>query len=217
MSSALDDLLAQYESSGSAPATNTLPAIANQKIPDQQTSDTPTAKILDYVSNNLGKLSTREIPGTEGGNLGCAAAVCKVFKNATGEELTPGGTLSTGEEWNHLSKDPRFQMLPVHQAQPGDIIVTATGANTRHGHTGYVLDNGDIASNSSATGKLERNYTLDSWMNRVAPRNPQQTAVFRYVGNQQPMNPMDALLKQYGVQGTNAMALPALSGLVTQQ
>ena len=101
-------------------------------------------------------------------------------------------------------------MLPVQEAKPGDIIVTATGENTRHGHTGYVLDNGEIASNSSQSGKLEKNYTLDSWMYEVAPRNINQTAVFRYVGKQNDI--FDSLIQKY-----NQPESPSLNASVNSQ
>jgi hypothetical protein len=138
-----------------------------------------TAKI------NIGRLSTAKTPGTQGGNLGCADAICRTYEQATGEELVKGGTLSTSEMVGKLANDPRFQSVSVNQAQPGDIIVTPRGKKA--GHTGIVLEGGAIASNSSkglnggSPGTFVQNYTINSWMNSVAPRNPGKTQVFRRI------------------------------------
>jgi hypothetical protein len=134
---------------------------------------------------NIGRLSTAKTPGTQGGNLGCADAICRTYEQATGEELVKGGTLSTSEMVGKLANDPRFQSVSVNQTQPGDIIVTPRGKKA--GHTGIVLEGGAIASNSSkgfkggSPGTFVQNYTIDSWMNSVAPRNPGKTQVFRRI------------------------------------
>jgi type VI secretion system secreted protein VgrG len=132
--------------------------------------------------------STANIPGTDGGNLGCAAAVSKIFKDATGENILPGRpvVLGTGDLASGLAKDPRFQAVPIDKAKPGDIIVTPRG--TRAGHTGVVGKDGHIISNSSSgyhgskPGTIQDNYTVDKWQSSVSPRNPGKTVVYRYVG-----------------------------------
>jgi hypothetical protein len=141
--------------------------------------------IAQTAKMNIGRLSTAKTPGTQGGNLGCADAICRTYKQATGEELVKGGTLSTSEMVGKLANDPRFQSVSINQAQPGDIIVTPRGK--RAGHTGIVLEGGAIASNSSkgfnggSPGTFVQNYTIDSWMNSVAQRNPGKTKVFRRI------------------------------------
>ncbi len=141
--------------------------------------------IAQMAKMNIGRLSTAKTLGTQGGNLGCADAICRTYEQATGEELVKGGTLSTSEMVSKLANDPRFQSVSVNQARPGDIIVTPRGKKA--GHTGIVLDDGAIASNSSkgfkgkSPGTFVQNYTIDSWMNSVAPRNPGKTQVFRRI------------------------------------
>ena len=141
--------------------------------------------IAQAAKMNIGRLSTAKTPGTQGGNLGCADAICRTYEQATGEELVKGGTLSTSEMVGKLTNDPRFQSVPVSQAQAGDIIVTPRGKKA--GHTGIFVSDNEIASNSSKgfngrkPGTFEQNYSKGSWMNSVAPRNPGKTQVFRRI------------------------------------
>ena len=143
--------------------------------------------IAQTAKMNIGRLSTAKTPGTQGGGLGCADAVCKIYNQATGEELVKGGTLSTSKMIESLSSDPRFQSVPVSQAQAGDIIVTPRGKKA--GHTGIFVSDNEIASNSSKgfnggrPGTFEQNYSKGSWMNSVATRNPKNTQVFRRIGD----------------------------------
>jgi len=141
--------------------------------------------IAQTAKMNIGRLSTAKTPGTQGGGLGCADAVCKIYNQATGEELVKGGTLSTSKMIESLSSDPRFQSVPVNQAQAGDIIVTPRGKKA--GHTGIFVSDNEIASNSSKgfnggkPGTFKQNYSKGSWMNSVATRNPGSTQVFRRI------------------------------------
>jgi len=133
--------------------------------------------------------STAGIKGTEGGNMGCAAATSMMFKQATGQDILPGRdiVLGTGDLYHGLSNDSRFVRVPFSQAGAGDIVVTARNGGVA-GHTGIVGNNGQIISNSSsgfngsAKGTIQNNYTVDKWQTKVMPRNPNQTGVFRYVG-----------------------------------
>lgn len=133
-------------------------------------------------------LSTADIPGTQGGNVGCAAGVSLMFNKATGQDIIPGRkiVLGTSELYSHMSTSKDYVSVPANQAQPGDIIVTASGS--KPGHTGIVTDGGRIISNSSSgfkgseRGTIQNNYSLDSWNTSITPRNPRQTGIFRYVG-----------------------------------
>ena len=176
----------------------------------------------DLIANaarlNIGKLSTAKTPGTQGGNVGCADAICRTFKQATGEELVPGGTLSTREMATTLENDQRFVKVPLGQAQKGDIVLTPRKGN-KAGHTGIVLDGGAIASNSSkgfagkAPGTFVQNYTIDSWKRSVAPRNPSETAAYRYVGSQG----IDNALSMGGDMTQQAMGTPQQQAMLSQQ
>jgi hypothetical protein len=158
-----------------------------QELPPTSQVGGISDSIAQTAKMNIGRLSTAKTPGTQGGGLGCADAVCKIYNQATGEELVKGGTLSTSKMIKSLSSDPRFQSVPVSQAQAGDIIVTPRGK--RAGHTGIFVSDNEIASNSSKgfrggqRGTLSQNYSKGSWMSSVDTRNPGSTQVFRRVGD----------------------------------
>jgi hypothetical protein len=158
-----------------------------QELPPTSQVGGISDSIAQTAKMNIGRLSTAKTPGTQGGGLGCADAVCKIYNQATGEELVKGGTLSTSKMIESLSSDPRFQSVPVSQAQAGDIIVTPRGKKA--GHTGIFVSDNEIASNSSKgfngakPGTFKQNYSKASWMNSVATRNPGSTQVFRRVGD----------------------------------
>jgi len=179
-----EQYLARY---GRTSNPNTAGNSPNQQGADPGSLPPGNGSLADSAYNMIGT-STANIDGTDGGNLGCAAAVSMMFKNATGQNILPGQetVLGTGELYSGLSNDPRFVKVSLSQAQPGDIVVTARGSKA--GHTGIVGNNGEIISNSSsgfnggAKGTIQNNYTIAKWQSSIAPRNPSQTAAFRYVG-----------------------------------
>jgi hypothetical protein len=129
------------------------------------------------------------------GGLGCVAALSLMFYRATGYPIIPGKPiiqLGTATLWDHLSSDKKnWQMIRDWKtsSKPGDVILTATNPGHGHGHTGIIVDNGKIISNSSNgmppssdnTGQIEMNYKLSTWKN-IEKNNPQKTAAFRYIG-----------------------------------
>lgn len=153
----------------------------------------PLGNIVNSAYANL-NVSTRKIPGTMGGNLGCAAAVSIIFYRATGYAIAGSGalTLGTGNMYSHMEKESsksdgvweKITNWKV-ESKPGDIIITARGIKA--GHVGVVVEGNNIISNSSGgfkgdkKGQIEMNYNLNTW-NSVAQRNPQKTAAFRYKG-----------------------------------
>jgi hypothetical protein len=159
----------------------------------QQPSKGPIGNIVNSAYANL-NVSTRKIPGTAGGNLGCAAAVSIIFYRATGYAIAGNGaiTLGTSSLWKYMEDESKksdgvWKKISnwKTESQPGDIIVTSRAIKA--GHTGVVVDGGNIISNSSGSfkgdkkGQIELNYSLNTWES-VASRNPAQTASFRYVG-----------------------------------
>jgi hypothetical protein len=165
----------------------------NDSAEIQQPSSGPIGNIVNSAYANL-NVSTRKIPGTKGGNLGCAAGVSIIFYRATGYAIAGSGavTLGTGSLWSHMESESKksngvWRKITnwKTESQPGDIILTARGSKA--GHVGVVVDGGNIISNSSGgfkgdkKGQIEMNYNLNSW-DSVANRNPAQTASFRYVG-----------------------------------
>ena len=153
----------------------------------------PIGNISNSAYANL-NVPTRKIPGTNNGNLGCAAAVSLIFYRATGYAIAGSGaiTLGTGSLWSYMSKESEksggvWKKITDWQtgSLPGDIILTARGGKA--GHVGVVVNGGKVISNSSGgfsgdkKGQIEMNYNVNSWSS-VAARNPSQTAAFRYVG-----------------------------------
>lgn len=161
--------------------------------PLQQPIKGPIGNIVNSAYANL-NVSTRRIPGTGGGNLGCAAAASIIFYRATGYAIAGTGaiTLGTSSMWAHLDKESKnpsgvWEKITNWKtdSKPGDIILTSRGGQA--GHVGVVVEGGNIISNSSGgfngdkRGQVEMNYNLNSW-DSVARRNPQYTASFRYKG-----------------------------------
>lgn len=155
----------------------------------EQPLDGPIRDISKSAYANV-NVPTRQVPRTDNGNLGCAAAVSVIFYRATGYTIIPNKKieLSTGAMWDYLdSASDRFQKITNWSSdyKPGDIIITKRGS--RPGHVGVVVEGGKIMSNSSGgfqgdrKGQIELNYTISSW-NSVARRNPTKTAIFRYIG-----------------------------------
>jgi len=156
-------------------------------------SSGPIGNIVNSAYANL-NVSTRKIPGTMAGNLGCAAAVSVIFYRATGYAIAGSGaiTLGTGHMYSHMEKESskpdgvweKIANWKV-ESKPGDIIITARGGKA--GHVGVVVEGNNIISNSSGgfkgdkKGQIEMNYNINTW-NSVAERNPQKTASFRYKG-----------------------------------
>ena len=103
--------------------------------------------------------------------VACANVVTGIFElvddsifGAQGREDRINGTYTLSDV---LSRHPRFRKLSA--PQPGCVILSPTGKGKAGtvGHVGFVDVNGkSILSNSSYTGRFERNYTLDSWHKR---------------------------------------------------
>jgi hypothetical protein len=152
----------------------------------------PIGSIHKSALANL-NVPTRGIPRTDNGNLGCAAAVSIIFYRATGLPIRKSRNreieLGTSSLWKEFTKSNKGEWTMItdwkNGYKPGDIILTSRGEKA--GHIGVVVNNGKIISNSSGgfdgdkKGQIEMNYTIAGW-NKVAKRNPTQTALFRYTG-----------------------------------
>jgi len=181
-----------YEDDSFSPSSSLpIPSYDPEAFKDSYQNIPPGNGKISQSAENMTGVSTAGIPGTDGGNLGCAAAVSMMFQNATGQQLVSGKdyVLSTKELYSSLNNDPRFVRVAWGDARPDDIVVTAQNSRTgKAGHTGIVTANNRIISNSSggfngsAPGTIQNNYSLDSW-STVAARNPNETGVFRYVGS----------------------------------
>ena len=122
----------------------------------------------------INTLCTSNVPGTGGGNYGCAYAVNAIVQKATGAPV--GGGLSTTDMYQALQQHARAAAgkgcfaTAVSQAaaSPGTIIISPTttiGGSLVHGHVGICMTDGctKIASNSSSAGCFKQNFTLESW------------------------------------------------------
>ena len=154
----------------------------------------PYGNIVAAAKASL-NFSTRNIPGTNDGSVGCAAAASVIFRRATGLNLAPPTKieLSTITVYDKLSRDTTNwrKRTDWRQAQPGDIICTKRKAKA--GHVGVVSDTKSadgsftVISNSSSgfrgssRGSIQPNYTVKKWQ-EIASRNPTETAAFEYIG-----------------------------------
>lgn len=97
--------------------------------------------------------------------VGCAESMTEILKTIF---PTFKGSLSTLALKNILDKDSRF--IKVLSPSENTIILCATteshSKTVRNGHVGVIGKDGNIISNSSATGTMEYNYTLQSWKER---------------------------------------------------
>ena len=148
-------------------------------------------------------VSTRGITNTQGGGLGCAAAVSIIFYRATGISIMKNRKnpieLGTASLWIDFTSDlfspknpsGRWELIKnwKNDSKPGDIILTSKGAQA--GHVGVVVQSPEgykIISNSSKgfegdkKGQIELNYSSVASWESVARKNPYQTASFRYKG-----------------------------------
>ena len=137
------------------------------------------------------------IPGTQAGNLGCASAVSIIFYRATGYALVGNSyvTLGTTQVYDYLNSEsakPNSSWEKITNwetdSKPGDIICTKRAGPDTAGHIGVVVIGDKIVSNSSGgfdgdqKGQIELNYSISNWKKNVYPRNPSETASFRYKG-----------------------------------
>lgn len=106
--------------------------------------------------------------GTSFGNqyvdVGCAEEVNAVMSVALGFQI--GGGASTYLMYQALQDKKRFKKSPLTTLVGGEIIISPSGygnGNLKNGHVGTYVGNGEIMSNNSKTGRLEKTHTLDKW------------------------------------------------------
>ncbi len=136
-------------------------------------------RVLAEALNAVNNLKTGAIPGTDGGNLACAAAVNKIIESALGKPINK--SLSTIEMNKSLSTSDRFTLVGSNyaDAMPGDIIISPTGAKV--GHVGIVAAPGAAAiiSNSSRNAQVQQNFSAQSWKKRYENDRNLQTYIYR--------------------------------------
>jgi hypothetical protein len=138
-------------------------------------------KILAEALAAVDKMKTGAIPGTDQGNLACAAAVNKIVAQALGQPIN--GSLSTVDMKKSLDSSNRFTYIgsDFSNAMPGDIVISPTGEKV--GHVGIVAGAGGstIISNSSSAAAVKANFTASSWTQRY--ENERNLGVYIYRPN----------------------------------
>jgi hypothetical protein len=114
------------------------------------------------------------------GMLGCAETVNAIAKIAWGYPI--GGGLSTFAMWKCLKDPTKFSQILPKNALAGDIIISPTNAvphpRLSHGHVGIVAEFG-VLSNSSETGMLAENWTVDQWISYFTTYGGLPTLLYR--------------------------------------
>lgn len=102
--------------------------------------------------------------------LGCAESVNEIYRKAFGEYIETPGISTTRLFAAMVDRQDKFAR--VLTPEPGVIIISPTGFSSnknttiKHGHVGIFDKDDIIMSNSSTTGKFERNFTITSWIDR---------------------------------------------------
>lgn len=123
------------------------------------------------------RLSSRNAPCTDNGNLACAWAVNHVVTVALGTPIGP-----TEEMLSTRNMYPALQQLaervPWNEATAGDIVISPTqGKNI--GHVGIFIDDQRICSNSSGARMWKQNHTKSGWQAYYSTQKGLILAVFR--------------------------------------
>lgn len=145
-------------------------------------------KLYNAALQALGKDNTPNdiIPD----EVGCAEHVDTIYRKAFGSYM--GGrniTVSTYQAWRVMRDSGDF--TAVDKPLEGDILVYPTGTGNGNLSNGHIficgkVDNNDhnktqLMSNSSATGKFEQNYTIESAVARYERLGGYKAYWFRVV------------------------------------
>lgn len=110
----------------------------------------------------------------------CANTVSIILTKALGSFKE--ASISTYTLYRNLSNSEDFER--VDSPLEGDIVISPTGyqgygGKLSNGHVGIVGQRTLIMSNTSATGKFENNYTLQSWRDRYVGLGTYPMVYFR--------------------------------------
>lgn len=137
--------------------------------PSPGAGDDIHAKVFVTAKSFVGH-STRNVPGTERGNLACAWAVNEVVRIALGKPISGSGNqngLGTADMFDKL-KAHHTRIGSANQVKPGMIIIAPT-QGSKHGHVGIVgattgtVNETQVFSNKSVPGVFARNFTIQSF------------------------------------------------------
>lgn len=133
-------------------------------------------KILAAAKLWLGKDASPE--GLADNTVACAESVTHILMGIGYIGYTITGTytllraLQQATEW-----------VEVSNPLPGDLIIYAsgTGNGSIAGHTGFILENGFVASNNSANGIWDTHLTLESMRQRYEVQGQFPRHIFRRI------------------------------------
>lgn len=110
-------------------------------------------KITSAATASLGQVKWgRHAAATQNGNLGCAASVSSVLRDAGVANIDELAVTGLAQKL----RSQGWHAVPFEQRKPGDVII-ALGAAGRHGHTGIVGANvNDTYNNHSSSGLWSR-------------------------------------------------------------
>lgn len=98
--------------------------------------------------------------------VACAEVTTTLLKKAGIKIPVISGTWTL---WKYLT--PANGWVLCAEPEPECIIISPTGSVPKSiGHVGIILENNVIASNDSRTGKLLKNYTVETWHERYAKK-----------------------------------------------
>ena len=110
--------------------------------------------------------------------LGCVDSLNELHRRVFGKKIVEAS--STIKLKFALDNDRSF--VQVYTPAPCDIVLSVTGTGNgklSNGHTGIVLTDRKIASNSSVNGRWTQNYTIDTWVARYSSYGQMATVFYR--------------------------------------
>jgi GH24 family phage-related lysozyme (muramidase) len=139
-----------------------------------------SAAIVRAAKRNIGR-DTSSIPGTQQGNVACAASVNIMVTEALG--YPAGGGHATAMMYPALkNNNTQWTMVDAQAAVPGSIIISPTD-HGKTGHVGIIIDtSGNIVSNSSSKRQILQNFNISSWKNYYENKQGLKTYAFTHVG-----------------------------------
>jgi hypothetical protein len=164
------------------------------KVPDVVVPPTPSAPPVKsprerFYEAALAALGTDASPkDVAPDELGCAETVNEIHYKAFGEYIENPG-ISTTRLFAAIVDRPDL-WVRVSDAEPGNLIISPTGMSKlpslpiANGHVGIFDRDGIIMSNSSATGKFERNYTIQEWVDRYRVKGGYPIYYFKRINMQ---------------------------------
>lgn len=157
--------------------TSTSRDITNKK--NFSTNDA-SAAIVKAAKRNIGR-DTSSIPGTQQGNVACAASVNIIVTEALG--YPAGGGHATAMMYPALKNNTeKWIQVDPQAAVPGSIIISPTD-HGKTGHVGIIVDpSGNIVSNSSKHRSIMQNFNINSWKKYYEGTQRLQTYAFTHAG-----------------------------------